>query len=392
MNTFYQNHETLPVIDEYDVIVTGGGMAGISAAVAASRLGVKVLLLERHIGLGGLATSGLIAYFLPICDGEGTIVSTGICQELYELAVQDSDKEGPFNKRSRSFGNEEGRYEVQFYPMNYQLSLSQYLHDNSVDRLYGVIASTPVIEEGTCVGLIVEQSEGRICYAATSYIDASGECSLFSRTGVETVAGSNTMSSWYYTSSSANPYELHSIGADAPTSFDLVERGNVKAYCGATSTDLTEFILDSENLIRNNENNTENQYRNIAILPSIAQLRTIRRIKGTSELTEDSINSPCNSSIGCVSDWMTCGKIFEVPAGILYSEQISNIIAAGRCVSATGYAYEILRCIPQACMTGQAAGTIAGLMVNNDMKSISDLSIVVLQDQLVRDGVKLHYL
>jgi len=55
----------IPVLGEYDVIVAGGGFAGISAALAAARNGAKALLLEREYMLGGLATAGLVTVYLP---------------------------------------------------------------------------------------------------------------------------------------------------------------------------------------------------------------------------------------------------------------------------------------------------------------------------------------
>ena len=61
----------LAVYGEYDVLVCGGGVAGIAAALAAARQGAKVLLLEREYMLGGLATLGLVTIYLPLCDGMG---------------------------------------------------------------------------------------------------------------------------------------------------------------------------------------------------------------------------------------------------------------------------------------------------------------------------------
>ena len=55
-----------------DVLIAGGGVAGISAALAAARNGADVILLEKQCVLGGLATSGLITIYLPLCDGRGT--------------------------------------------------------------------------------------------------------------------------------------------------------------------------------------------------------------------------------------------------------------------------------------------------------------------------------
>ena len=71
----------------YDVVVCGGGIAGISAAVAAARHGAKVLLLEREYALGGLATLGLVTIYLPLCDGTGRQVCFGLAEELLRLSI-----------------------------------------------------------------------------------------------------------------------------------------------------------------------------------------------------------------------------------------------------------------------------------------------------------------
>ena len=59
----------LPVLDTCDVLIAGGGVAGVAAALSAARAGAKVTLIEREYALGGLATLGLITYYLPLCDG-----------------------------------------------------------------------------------------------------------------------------------------------------------------------------------------------------------------------------------------------------------------------------------------------------------------------------------
>ena len=87
MKTILENAKEIPVAGDYDVIVAGGGVAGIAAALAAARHGAKTLLLERMYMLGGLATSGLVTVYLPLCDGAGHQVSFGLAEELLRLCV-----------------------------------------------------------------------------------------------------------------------------------------------------------------------------------------------------------------------------------------------------------------------------------------------------------------
>ena len=72
----------IPVIAEADVVVAGGGSAGLAAAVSAARNGASVTLLERHAYIGGLATGGMIILLLTMDDGNGTPLVAGICQEI----------------------------------------------------------------------------------------------------------------------------------------------------------------------------------------------------------------------------------------------------------------------------------------------------------------------
>ena len=87
MEKIIEKQRDLEIYGNYDVVVCGGGIAGISAAVAAARTGAKTLLIENSYLLGGLATSGLVAIYLPLCDGEGHQLSFGIAEELLRLSV-----------------------------------------------------------------------------------------------------------------------------------------------------------------------------------------------------------------------------------------------------------------------------------------------------------------
>jgi len=85
----------VPVVKETDVIVIGGGVAGIAAAVAAARQGVKVTLIEKSIVLGGLATSGHVCVYLPSDDGNGNKVYGGLAEELLHICIRYSQNNLP---------------------------------------------------------------------------------------------------------------------------------------------------------------------------------------------------------------------------------------------------------------------------------------------------------
>ena len=102
-----------------DVLVCGGGFAGIAAALAAARQGKKVMLLEKQYMLGGLATAGLITIYLPLCDGLGRQVSFGLAEELLRLSVKDNliEAKNPvhwFNDYDTETRAKSERYEVRF--------------------------------------------------------------------------------------------------------------------------------------------------------------------------------------------------------------------------------------------------------------------------------------
>ena len=72
----------------YDIAVVGGGIAGVAAALQAARCGMKTVLIEKTVLPGGLATTGLVRVYLPLCDGNGHQVSFGITEELLRASYK----------------------------------------------------------------------------------------------------------------------------------------------------------------------------------------------------------------------------------------------------------------------------------------------------------------
>ena len=109
----------------YDVVVCGAGVAGIAAAVSAARKGMKTALIEKQCLLGGLATSGLIYIYLPLCDGFGNQIIHGIAEEMLRRSVE----YGPFDVPERWGGPAGGnpgiagdRYQCCFSPAAFMRS------------------------------------------------------------------------------------------------------------------------------------------------------------------------------------------------------------------------------------------------------------------------------
>ena len=120
------------VTKQCDVLVCGGGFAGISAALASARQGQKTILLEKQFILGGLGTAGLVTIYLPLCDGIGHQVSFGIAEELFRLAISmGAEERYPENwldcidMSKRTEKNK--RFEVRYNPQLFALLAEQLL-------------------------------------------------------------------------------------------------------------------------------------------------------------------------------------------------------------------------------------------------------------------------
>lgn len=124
---------TLLIKATYDVIVIGGGIAGVSAAIAASRANSRVLIIEKSIMLGGLATI-FVNIYLPLCDGKGTKVCSSICEELFF----DSIKYGYNTLPNEWDGGEltrdsDRRYMSIFSPYDFVLALDEKMDECNIE-------------------------------------------------------------------------------------------------------------------------------------------------------------------------------------------------------------------------------------------------------------------
>ena len=206
---------------QYDVAVCGGGFAGISAALAASREGKSVVLFEKEYMLGGLGTAGLVTIYLPLCDGFGHQVSFGIAEELLRLSIRyGAEGRCPENWLDHigTRTEKDRRYEVQYNAQLFAILAEKLLLENDVDILYGSYVVDVATENDRIKTLFVQNKSGKTAYSVRSVVDATGDCDIaeFAKVPTETFKQGNVLAAWYYLTDQ-NGYQLQMVGAsDVP--------------------------------------------------------------------------------------------------------------------------------------------------------------------------------
>ena len=393
-----ETHE-VPVMDDYDVIVVGGGMAAVGAALAVRRNGCRVLIIEKSVVLGGLATLGFITYYLPLCDGKGRKVTGGIAEELLHLSIKYGYSTlAPEWLEGRGLDAEK-RYTTMFSPPEFIFALDELMMSEKVDLLFDTVFCKPVMENGACQAVIVENKAGRSAYTARMFIDASGDADLLHRAGAECLEEPNYLAYWFYNTTlekmrqaveSRNIKQGISLEARGmfgkDGSYDMGE----KEYRIDSAEHITRFVLNGRKTLKEQIEKNKKEGGSLLALPGMPQFRRTRSVNGLYRISEKDAMKSFDDSIGCTGHWLKPGIVYEIPYRTLVNDRFSNIFATGRAISASGDAWEAVRIIPPAVLTGQAAGTAAVMAIGKKC-AVAELPVGELQKNLEKAGVILHY-
>ena len=400
MKTIQEKLETA-VQDSADVLVIGGGIAGVAAALAARRQGSDVLLIEKSALFGGLATNGLISWYEPLCDGHGNQLIRGLAEELLWLSFRygpDSlpsawkNPGGPADKKKMlpiKHQPEYGRYATYFSPTLFQLALDEVLQREGVRIHLCMAAVRPLMGEGNrCAGIAAESVSGRQAFLGKVIVDATGSASVLAGAGVPCVDGSNYFSfvaqemGIEAAQNILSRRKWHSLGSD------LFGNGHPEGfphYAGTTNEEETAFLLEGRKRLLEEIRNRDRTRSDVTALPSQAQFRKIRRLSGGVTLREEDSRRHHPRSVTLLSDFDRPGDWYEVPYECLYHPDFPNLLAAGRMISADGWAWDAVRVIPACAATGEAAGIAAAMAAEKEIP-LSQVKIAELQERIRQRG------
>ena len=365
----------IPVLAKTDVLVIGGGPAGVAAAVAAARGGAETWLVERYNHLGGLWTGGLV---LPLLSTHGqskdnqTIqVIHGLGGEMYERLKQ---MNMTYNVINPSIDPEAGKY-----------VLDEMVREAGVNMLYHAWGAQVWMDEKTVKGVFVESKSGRQVILAKVVIDCTGDGDIFHWAGerydelkyaiglphrlgnIDRIKGDSPEAKKYL----GSPTPLKSVnwvnmwGEDESATDAMV---------------LTRLQMKYRKKIWENVEKLKQipGYEEVFLLDTASQIgtRMSRILDGEYRLTlEDSMTyKNFDDAIGVSGAWTTMlykGKKvprnerphWQIPYRSLIPKTIENLLVAGRCFCFERELMEDTRIIGTCLVTGQGAGAAAAVAV-----------------------------
>jgi hypothetical protein len=430
-----------PLYGEFDVIVLGGGPAGITAASAAAQLGQRTLLIERYGFLGGMGTAAGVTNFCGLhanVFGEIKQVVHGLADDLLNRLRALNG----LNEPHVLFG---GKIAAQAYDnAALKIAADQLVVASGAKILFHAFAVGVAMKAPSTIdALLIETKSGRMAVRARTFIDCSGDGDLAAFAAapfekgvdghammypstmfrVNNVNAEKAGDAWnhfgkWMDEASANGHTFaRKTPIIRPQKNPSEWRANVTQLSNrdgtpADGTNAQQFsdaelegrqqIVDFFKFLKTSAPGFENSYI-LEIAPQVG-IRETRRIVGQYQLTASDVLD-CVSfqdSIG-VNGWMieehiagdvkfqwqnipNCRGYNQLPYRMLLPQKVDNLLVAGRCASMTHMGQSAARVSGACFVMGQAAGTAAALAHQANIP-LAELPVDKLQAQLTSDRV-----
>lgn len=394
-----------PVVARADVVVVGGGPAGVAAAVSAARSGASVTLLERYAALGGLAAGGMVLVLDDMINGDEITVSGVVTEYVDRLTAMELAVVPPEEDRyaSPETWDKWGRfglfdfhvatnpkpicYAVAFDPDGWKRVSNDLVREAGVNLRLHSWFSRPIVEDGAVKGVVVETKSGPQAVLGDVVVDTTGDIDVAYRAGAPYIQDS------YITTL---VFRLGGVDTAAAEAFERADPRRARAlnktikralggawelwwlktpipgvvWCnaphmsgfdGTDPASLTdaEFsargrIAEAVELTRATLPGFENAY----VLDVAEQIgvRQTRLLDGEYVVTADDIRGRRH-----FADSVARGRDYYTPYRALLPRGVDGLVVAGRHYSATPQAQKMSREIPPCMAMGQAAGFAAAL-------------------------------
>jgi len=404
-----------PVLGETQVLVVGGGSAGVSAAVAAAREGADVMLVERYGQLGGLATGGLIILLLTLDDGLGRQVVGGLCQELTDRLTRKgaalAPPRGQWNstdpERVKHYarwglvwgkGPHRVRYSVAYDAEEAKLALAQMVTEAKVRLLLHCWACDPIVDGARLRGVTFQSKSGRFAILADVVIDTTGDGDVFALAGAPFEREKVFPWLWFRmggvrgadSAIDAKGWFFHTPG-EGRVLFPWGATGRIERQIDATNPeDLTYAEIECRRMVMDEVDHLKRElpaFADAHVCDVATQLGVTesRRLGGEYVLARDDADKAFPDTIALTGNWTKYETVYSIPYRSLLPRGLDNLIAAGRCISVDHRVHHSTKEIPPCMATGEAAGTAAAIAATAG-GALRDVSVEALRVRLRAHG------